>query len=187
VRLVVVGTSTGGPQALTRLLSALPRDLPCAVAVALHIPAGYTEPLARRLDTTCPITVFEAADGSILAPGTVAIARGGMHLTVSARDGAIVARLDARPLIAPFCPSVNVLFESAAKALGPAVLGVVLTGMGDDGVEGARAIRKTGGRILTESESSCVVYGMPRAIGEANLRDGEADIDKMADLILRNL
>jgi two-component system chemotaxis response regulator CheB len=190
VRLVVIGTSTGGPQALTRLLSALPRDLPCAVAVALHIPAGYTEPLARRLDAACLITVFEAAEGAVLAPGTVAIARGGMHLTVTAPDGArgpILAHLDPRPLISPFCPSVDVLFESAAVALGPASLGVVLTGMGADGVEGARAIANAGGRILTESESSCVVYGMPRAIAEANLRTAEADIDRMAELIVRNL
>ena len=187
VRLVVIGTSTGGPQALTRLLSALPRDLPCAVAVALHIPAGYTEPLARRLDATCPMTVFEAADGAILPPGAAAIARGGMHLSVVMNEGVIVTRLDTRPLVAPFCPSVDVLFESAAKALGPAVLGVVLTGMGSDGVEGARAIRRAGGRMLTESESSCVVYGMPRAVAEAKLSDGQADIDRMADLILHNL
>lgn len=187
VQLVVIGTSTGGPQALTRLLAALPPDLPCAVAIALHIPAGYTEPLARRLDASCPITVVEAAEGAVLPPGTAAIARGGMHLTVTAQPDGIVTHLDAKPLVSPFCPSVNVLFESAAKALGPAVLGVVLTGMGDDGVEGARAIHRAGGRILTEAESSCVVYGMPRAIAEANLRDGEADIDRMAELIVRSL
>jgi two-component system chemotaxis response regulator CheB len=158
------------------------------VAVALHIPAGYTESLARRLDASCPIAVCEATDGAVLAPGTVAIARGGMHMSVIEDEGgALRARLDARPLIAPFCPSVNVLFESAAKALGPAVLGVVLTGMGADGVDGARAIRQAGGRILTESESSCVVYGMPRAVVEANLSDAQADIDNMAQTIVRRL
>jgi two-component system chemotaxis response regulator CheB len=187
VKLVVIGTSTGGPQALTRLLSSLPGDLPCAIAVALHIPAGYTDALARRLDDCCLVEVHEAADGGTLAPGSVAIARGGMHLRLTASEAGIVTYLDAKPLVAPFCPSVNVLFESAAAALGPAVLGVVLTGMGDDGVDGARAIRKAGGRILTEAESSCVVYGMPRAVGEAGLRDGEADIDHMANAILRNL
>ena len=187
VQLVVIGTSTGGPQALTRLLSALPRDLPCAIAVALHIPAGYTEALARRLDDTCLLRVQEAADGGRLPPGTVAIARGGMHLRLTADGSGIVTHLDSTPLVSPFCPSVNVLFESAAQALGPAVLGVVLTGMGNDGVEGARAIKRVGGRILTESESSCVVYGMPRAVTEADLRDGEADIDRMAETILRSL
>jgi two-component system chemotaxis response regulator CheB len=187
VRLVVIGTSTGGPQALTRLLSALPRDLPCAVAVALHIPAGYTDALARRLDETCLIRVYEAVDGGTLEPGAVAIARGGVHLRLTADDRAIVTHLEAKPLIAPFCPSVNVLFESAAAAVGPAVLGVVLTGMGDDGVVGARAIRQAGGRILSEAESSCVVYGMPRAIVEAKLNDGVADIDQMAEAILQRL
>jgi two-component system chemotaxis response regulator CheB len=187
VRLVVIGTSTGGPQALTRLLTALPPDLPCAIAIALHIPAGYTDALARRLDDTCRIKVAEAADGAVLAPGTVAIARGGMHLRVAAGPQGLVMHLDGRRLASAFCPSVNVLFESAAEAAGAAVLGVVLTGMGDDGVEGARAIRGAGGRILTEAESSCVVYGMPRAVTEARLRDAEADIDKMAEAILSRL
>jgi two-component system chemotaxis response regulator CheB len=171
---------------LTRLLAALPRDLPCAVAVALHIPAGYTEALARRLDENSPIHVIEAADGATLSPGTVAIARGGVHLRITADDGAIVTHLEPNSS-APFCPSVDILFESAAKALGPAVLGVVLTGMGADGVEGARFIRGAGGRVLTEAESSCVVYGMPRAIVEADLSDGTAEIDRMADAITRRL
>ena len=187
IRLIVVGTSTGGPQALTRLLSALPRDLPCAVAVALHIPAGYTDALARRLDATCLVDVFEATDGAVLPPGAVAIARGGMHMSIRAENGGLVTRLDSRPLVAPFCPSVDVLFASSAEALGPAVMGVVLTGMGDDGVEGARAINRAGGRILTEAESSCVVYGMPRAIVEAGLSNGHADIDRLAQVILQNL
>jgi len=98
-----------------------------------------------------------------------------------------VGRLDAKPLVAPFCPSVDVLFESAANAVGAATLGVVLTGMGNDGVEGARAIRRAGGRTLTEAESSCVVYGMPRAVVEADLADGSAEIDAMAAAIVDNL
>ena len=151
VRLVVIGTSTGGPAALTRLLAGLPADFPAAVAIALHIPAGYTETLARRLDETCPMRVIEAFEGAELAPGTVALARGGLHLRVKGAGGRITAHVDADPLTAPFCPSVDLLFESAA-ALGPAVLGVVLTGMGNDGVgrrdgdpQGGRA-RRHGGR-----------------------------------------
>ncbi len=187
VRLVVIGTSTGGPQALTRLIAALPHDLPCAVAVALHIPAGYTEALARRLNDSCAVRVFEASEGADLSPGSVAIARGGIHLRVRARGGSMTTHLDPHPTTAPYCPSVNVLFESAAGALGPAVLGVVLTGMGDDGLEGARAIKGAGGRTLTESESSCVVYGMPRAVTEAGLSAGEAPLEDMANTILRHL
>jgi two-component system chemotaxis response regulator CheB len=187
VRLVVVGTSTGGPQALTRLLTSLPADLPVAVAVALHIPAGYTEALARRLNDSCAVRVFEASEGADLPAGSVALARGGLHLQMSADARTITTHVGPRPLGAPYCPSVNVLFESAASALGPAVLGVVLTGMGNDGVEGARAIRGARGQVLTESESSCVVYGMPRAVVEAELSSGEATIEDMADAILRHL
>jgi two-component system chemotaxis response regulator CheB len=186
VRLVVVGTSTGGPQALTRLLNELPRDLPCAVAVALHIPAGYTEALARRLDDSSAVRVFEAWEGAEIAPGSVAIARGGAHLRVSDHNGVLTAHVSPKPVSAKFCPSVDILFDSAAS-LGAATLGVVLTGMGDDGLAGARAIHAAGGRILTESESSCVVYGMPRAVHEAGLSSGEAPIEAMAAAILRNI
>jgi two-component system chemotaxis response regulator CheB len=187
VRLVAIGTSTGGPQALTRLLTTLPRDFPAAVAVALHIPSGYTEALARRLDETCAVHVFEASEGATLDPGTVAIARGGLHLRLKGDGRTITTHLDPNPLDARFCPSVDVLFETAASAFGPAAMGVVLTGMGDDGMAGARGIRKAGGRVLTEAESSCVVYGMPRAVVEAGLSDGQAPIDEMATAILRNL
>lgn len=187
VRLIVVGTSTGGPQALTRLLTALPANLPCAVAVALHIPAGYTEALARRLDGVSALRVFEATEGAELSVGSVAIARGGMNLRVRAQGGVITTHVDAEPSGSPFFPSVDVLFASAAAALGSAVLGVVLTGMGHDGVEGARAIRHAHGRTLTESEESCVVYGMPRAVVEAELSDGQAPIERMDVKILQHL
>ena len=168
-------------------MTALPRDLPCAVAVALHIPAGYTEALARRLNESCAVRVFEASEGAELSPGSVAIAPRWIHLRVRAHGGLITTHLDPQPRTAPYCPSVNVLFESAAAALGPAVLGVVLTGMGDDGVVGARAIKDAGGRTLTEAESSCVVYGMPRAVTEAGLSAGEAPLEDMADTILRDI
>src|SRR3569623_1237304 len=158
IKLVVVGTSTGGPQALTRLLTALPADLPCAVAVALHIPAGYTEALARPLNEQAAVTEFAAWEGALLAPGSVTIARGGSHLRVR-----------------------------AAKARGPAATGGVLTGMGDDGVRGSRAIRDAGGRILTEAASSCVVYGLPRAVTEAQLSMGAFPIDEMASAIVARL
>ena len=187
VRLVVIGTSTGGPQALTRLLTALPGDLPCAVAVALHIPVGYTEALAHRLNESCAVRVFEAAEGAELHPGSVAIARGGLHLKVRANGASLTTHIDVDPRSAPYCPSVDALFASAAEALGPAAMGVILTGMGSDGLEGARALRQAGGRTLTESESSCVVYGMPRAVAEAKLSAGVAPIQGMADAILRHL
>jgi two-component system, chemotaxis family, protein-glutamate methylesterase/glutaminase len=187
VRLIAIGASTGGPQALTRLVTSLPADLPCAVAIALHIPAGYTEALARRLDEASAVRVFEATEGAVLSPGSVAIARGGQHLRVRADAREITTHVDARPMDALYFPSVNVLFESAAAALGDAVLGVVLTGMGNDGVDGARAIRAAEGRILTESEASCVVYGMPRAVTEAGLSTEEVALQDMTDAVLRNI
>lgn len=187
-RLVVVGTSTGGPQALTRLLRALPADFPAPLALALHIPAGYTEALAQRLNASSALEVVEAEDGMELRPGRAVLARAGLHLKVERQgDGRYVARLDRLPLEKPHHPSVDVLFQSAAAALGPDVLGVVLTGMGDDGVAGARAIRAAGGRVLTESESSCVVYGMPRSVVEAGLSSASAPLERMVALISRHL
>lgn len=187
VELIVIGTSTGGPQALTRLIVALPAGLPCPVAVALHIPAGYTETLAKRLDDASALRVFEASEGAPLLPGTVAIARGGMNLRIRGTPGALTGHLDRTPTGSPFSPSVDVLFESAAATVGAAVLGVVLTGMGNDGTEGARALVGRGARVLTEAESSCVVYGMPRAVVEAGLSAGAAPLEQMVDKILENL
>lgn len=186
-RLVVIGTSTGGPQALTRLLPALPGDLPVPVAIALHIPFGYTEALAKRLDGVSAIRVVEATEGLELTAGVAAIAPGGQHLTVQRQDGRLVAHLDVEPMSALHRPSVDVLFESAAQALGSKVLGVVLTGMGDDGRLGAEAIRRAGGRVVNEAEASCVIYGMPRVVREAGLSSAEAPLDDMAALIVSQL
>ncbi len=185
-RLVAIGASTGGPQAVTALLSALPGDLAVPVAVVLHLPVEYTAAFARRLSEQTAFDVVEARDGLELRPGMVAIARGGIHLRVE-RDGRkLLAVLDPGPL-ATHRPSVDVLFESVARALGPAALAVVLTGMGKDGTAGARAIREAGGAVLTEAESSCVVYGMPRAVREAELLTAEAPIDEMAALVLSHM
>jgi two-component system, chemotaxis family, protein-glutamate methylesterase/glutaminase len=184
--LVVVGTSTGGPQALTALVAALPAGFPAAVAIALHIPAEYTAALARRLDRVSALEVVEAAEGLELAPGRVLLARGGIHLEVVRRGAVLAAHLTAAPW-RPYSPSVDVLFESAAAACGPAALGVVLTGMGDDGVAGARALTARGARVLTEAESSCVVYGMPRAVAAAGLSTRSAPLAEMPAAIVRAL
>ena len=184
VDLVVVGTSTGGPQALTRLLTSLPADFPVAMAIALHIPVEYTASLAKRLDAICELEVVEAHDGLELQPGRILLARGGIHLAISM---ARTARLTEQPTSALYCPSVDVLFKSAALVSGARTLGVVLTGMGDDGCAGARAIVDAGGRVLTEAESSCVVYGMPRAVDKAGLSAGSARIDRMGEAILQML
>ncbi|MBN9681970.1 MULTISPECIES: chemotaxis-specific protein-glutamate methyltransferase CheB [unclassified Corallococcus] len=184
-KLLAVGTSTGGPQALTRLLSALPRDFPAPVVLALHIPAGYTEAVAKRLDSQSALEVVEAADGMELVPGRAVLARAGHHLKV-ARHGALnLVRLDRHPLGTPHHPSVDVLFQSVAEVWGKDALGLVLTGMGEDGLQGARALRASGGVVLTEAESSCVVYGMPRAVAEAGLSNGSAPLDALVPLLSR--
>ncbi|WP_437310196.1 chemotaxis-specific protein-glutamate methyltransferase CheB [Sorangium sp. So ce388] len=186
-QVVVIGTSTGGPQALTRLLTALPGGFPVPVVVALHIPPGYTESLARRLDDASAISVIEASDDLQLRPGLAVIARGGRHLEVRRQLERASVRFAQASSMSLYCPSVDLLFASAAVAFGSGVLAVVLTGMGDDGLEGSRAIRKAGGQILAEAESSCVVYGMPRRVMEAGLAAAEAPIDEMAAAIVRHL
>jgi two-component system chemotaxis response regulator CheB len=183
--ILVVGTSTGGPQALTRLFTALPGDLPVPMAVVVHIPPGYTQALARRLDQISALEVVEAWDGLELRPGRAVVARGGMHLRLKRGASQASAVLDLLPLTTPHRPSVDVLFESAAAEYGAGALGVVLTGMGDDGLEGSRKIRGAGGRILAEAESSCVIYGMPRCVQEAGLANAQAPLDGMAEEILR--
>jgi two-component system, chemotaxis family, protein-glutamate methylesterase/glutaminase len=184
-KVVVVGTSTGGPAALGRLLAALPGDFPVPLALALHIPPGYTEALARRLDKQSALEVVEASEGVELRPGRAVLAQAGMHLALSRRDGSAWARLSKEPEGTPHHPSVDVLFQSAVAGWGKEVVGVVLTGMGDDGLAGARAIHAAGGRVLTESPESCVVYGMPRVVIEAGLSHASAPLEGMAALLAR--
>jgi len=182
--LVMIGTSTGGPQALTRLMAGLPARLSAPVAIVLHIPIGYTASLAQRLDKLSPLEVLEAADGLELRPGRAVLARGGMHLRIERAGATLVARLAATPM-RQFTPSVDELFISGAAAVGSGALGVVLTGMGDDGLAGARAIANAGGSLLTEAAASCVVYGMPRCVQEAGLGATEVALDVMAQEIAK--
>jgi two-component system chemotaxis response regulator CheB len=183
-RLIAIGASTGGPQAITRILRAMPRDLPVPIAVAVHMPQGFTNTFAKRLDADCALDVIEAYDGLELRAGLAVVARAGLHLKIDRRgDGCFVA-LDLYPVETPHHPSVDVLFESAANVFGQSLLGVVLTGMGDDGLKGAHAIHATGGVVLAEAESSCVVYGMPRCVIEAGLADAAVRVEAMADAML---
>ena len=179
-RVVLIGTSTGGPQALTQLLKALPANFPAPIAIVLHIPVGYTGPFAERLNAECAIEVLEAEPGLQLRPGRAILARAGVHLRLAGHGDELTVQLDAEPSDSVHRPSVDVLFRSAAPCLGKRALAVVLTGMGSDGLEGARALTEVGGQVLTESEASCVVYGMPRVIMEAGLAVAEATLSQMA-------
>ena len=184
---VVIGISTGGPQALKVLIPQLPADFPVPVAMVLHMPVGYTELYAKKLDELSALHVKEAAEGDLIQAGNVYLAPAGRHLTFRKAGAQVVAHLDVRPLDTPHRPAVDVLFQSAADAYGARVLGVVMTGMGADGRDGSAWIKARGGQIITESEPSCVVYGMPRSVVEAGLSDTTSSLERMFDVILERL
>jgi two-component system chemotaxis response regulator CheB len=187
VEIVVMGISTGGPQGLKLVVPRLPEDFPVPVAIVLHMPIGYTELYARKLNELCALDVVEASEGEEVSAGKVLIAPAGRHLTFRRSGGTVHAHLDVRPLDTPHRPSVDVLFHSAAEVYGDRTLGVVMTGMGADGREGSAWIKAKGGRVLTESEDSCVVYGMPRSVVEAGLSDRSVHIERMAAAIVEHL
>jgi two-component system, chemotaxis family, protein-glutamate methylesterase/glutaminase len=161
--LVVVGASTGGPRALATFLGGLPADFPAAVLVAQHMPRGFTATLAQRLDRRCAIRVREARDQDRLEPGLALLGVGGSQFQVERAGDDLVARVHADDNGLIHRPSVDLLFTSASTAAADRVIGVVLTGMGQDGAAGLAAIRAGGGRTFAESEQTAVLYGMPRA------------------------
>lgn len=188
VDVVVLGISTGGPQALKFLIPQLPADFPVPLAMVLHMPLGYTELYARSLNEVSRLEVVEAREGDLLRPGTALLAPAGQHLTFRrTAGGGVAARLDVRPLDAPHRPAVDVLFQSAAETFGGKTLGVVMTGMGSDGTRGAAWIKAQGGRVYTESADTCVVYGMPRSVAEAGLSDRSVPLTAMAQAIMEAL
>jgi two-component system, chemotaxis family, protein-glutamate methylesterase/glutaminase len=160
--LLVIGASTGGPRALTELLSRLPRGFPAGILIAQHMPPGFTATLADRLDRRSPLEVREATDGEVIRPGLVLLGVGGHQLRVERQEDRLVARVSADDDGLVHRPSADLLFTSAATAAASRVVGLVLTGMGQDGAAGLAAIRQAGGRTLTEAESSAVIYGMPK-------------------------
>jgi two-component system, chemotaxis family, protein-glutamate methylesterase/glutaminase len=164
-KIVFIGASTGGTEATKEVLTHLPPDAP-AVVITQHMPAGFTKSYAARLDGLCRIRVAEARDGERILPGHAYIAPGGQHLSVERSGANYVARVQAGNPVNRHMPSVEVLFESAARAVGPNALGIMLTGMGADGAKAMRAMRDAGSYNLVQDEASCVVFGMPReAIG----------------------
>jgi two-component system chemotaxis response regulator CheB len=183
--IVVLGISTGGPQALRLLIPRIPADFRVPIVVVLHMPVGYTAMYAQRLNEISPLNVVEAHEGDVIQAGTMYLAQAGNHLSfIRADDGTVRAHLDVEPGDTQHRPSVDVLFRSASEVYRDKVLGVVMTGMGSDGLVGAAHIQARGGRILTEAESSCVVYGMPRAVVEAGLSNQVATLGDMAASIM---
>jgi two-component system chemotaxis response regulator CheB len=185
IEIVVMGISTGGPQGLKSVIPALPPDFPVPVVIVLHMPVGYTALYSQKLDSVSRLSVKEASHGEALLPGNVYIAPAGHHLYVKKTvDVQGFAFLDAKPLDTPHRPSVDVLFESAANSFGEHVLGVVMTGMGSDGREGSAWIKARGGKIITESEETCIVYGMPRSVVEAGLSDYSVPLYSIANKLI---
>jgi two-component system chemotaxis response regulator CheB len=162
-RIVAVGVSTGGPNALQYVLSQLPADFPAAIVVVQHMPEGFTELFARRLDECCAIDVKEAASGDLLLAGRALICPGNRHMRVKRMPLGDIVVLSEEPKINGHRPSVDVLYRSVAHEFGRDALGLIMTGMGEDGADALGEIRKQGGITIAQDEESCVVYGMPRA------------------------
>jgi two-component system, chemotaxis family, protein-glutamate methylesterase/glutaminase len=179
-RALLIATSTGGPRALAEVVPGLPSPLGLGTLIVQHMPAGFTASLAARLDRSSPLSVREAQGGESLEPGVALIAPGGRHLRLSATGHTALS--DDEPL-GGLRPRADLLIEDAAAKWGHRLTLVVLTGMGNDGLRGAREVRRQGGRILVEAEQTCTVYGMPRAIVEAGLADEVLPLDQMAAAI----
>ena len=183
-KLVVIGTSTGGPQALQSVVTRLPSNLPCGVVIVQHMPAGFTKSLAERLNSISEIAVKEAEHDEIIKPGQVYIAPGDYHLRIApAGGGERKIVLSQEPRVGNLRPTVNYMFDSAAQ-FGRDLVSVIMTGMGSDGCEGMKKIKATGGYSIAQDENSCVVYGMPKAVVDAGLADEIRPLNKIAEAIV---
>jgi two-component system chemotaxis response regulator CheB len=181
-KFVMIASSTGGPKALGELIPKLPAQLGTGSAIVQHMPAGFTASLAARLDSTSPLKVIEAKAGDAVDPTRLLMAPGGAHLRMEA-DGRV--RLSDDAPMGGLRPRADLTIADAARIYGSGLVLVVLTGMGKDGLEGAYAVKKAGGRVLVEAESTCVVYGMPRAVAEAGLADEVLPLHELPAAIAR--
>jgi two-component system chemotaxis response regulator CheB len=183
-RIIAVGASTGGTEAIREFLTGMPADSP-AVVIAQHIPAAFSAPFTRRMDSLCAMSVCEPVDGQQIKPGHVYIAPGGRHLMVE-RDGArYLCRVQEGPPVNRHCPSVDVLFRSVAQKVGPNAVGVILTGMGDDGARGLKEMRDAGAPTIAQDEASSVVWGMPGAAVKLGAVEEILPLNKVAAAVTR--
>lgn len=183
-KVIAIGASTGGVEAIRHLLCALPAGL-APIVIVQHMPAAFTAAFARRLDAACPHRVIEAPPQSVLEAGSVTIAYGGEHLCIQQRrDGKLIALREAGDLVSGHKPSVDALFHSLAKLSGVHITGVILTGMGRDGAQGLLALRQAGARTLGQNEASCVVYGMPKAAAQLAATEKELSLEQLAKEIV---
>ena len=182
-KVIAIGVSTGGPQALEYLLSQLPGDFPGSIVVVQHMPDGFTDMFARRLDETCALRVKEAQSGDVLQPGRVLICPGSRHMRVKRLPMGDVVVLTDDGRVNGHRPSVDVLFRSIAEEYKAQAVAVLMTGMGDDGAEGLGAVKKEGGMTIAQSEESCVVYGMPKAAIERGYAIRVVSLDVMGSTL----
>ncbi len=183
-QLTAIGTSTGGPVALQKILTKLPANYPHPILLVQHMPATFTAAFAARLNSLCKIQVKEAEDGDILNPGVAYLAPGGKQMMVDGRPGASKLRILDGGERMNYKPCVDVTFGSAAKSYGDKVLSMVLTGMGADGREGARMLKSAGSTIWAQDEDSCVVYGMPQAVAKAGISSEDLPLERIAERML---
>jgi len=170
---VGIGASTGGPVALQEVLSRIPVNFPYGIIVGIHMPKAFTGPYAERLNAKCSMTIREAADGDVLKPGLALIAPGGMHTTLVRRGGTVVVKTVPTSSYPQhvYIPSVDLMLSSMAEATNGSMLGVILTGMGNDGFKGMKQLKSMGGVTIVQDESTSVIYGMPRACVEGGVAD----------------
>ena len=185
--IVAIGTSTGGPRALQEVLTKLPGNLACPMLVVQHMPPGFTRSLAERLNTLCELTVKEAEDNDRLVAGTVFVAPGDYHLTIRREGGAAFVKLNKEPAIGGLRPAVDPMMLSVAEVFGSRSVGVILTGMGHDGAQGIKAIKRMQGLTIAEDQSTSVVFGMPKAAIEAGAIDTVLPLPQVADGIMQCL
>jgi two-component system chemotaxis response regulator CheB len=180
-KIVVLGVSTGGPLALHQVIPRLPTNMPVAVLIVQHMPPHFTKSLAERLDTLSQVNVCEAQDGEAIMPGNVYIAPGGLHMTVA--DNATKIVVSQEPSSTLHRPSVDIMVESVVAEVGGNALGVIMTGMGRDGLLGLRKLSEAEGYVIAQSEESCVVYGMPKAVVDDRIADEIKGLEELADAI----
>ncbi|WP_246745225.1 chemotaxis-specific protein-glutamate methyltransferase CheB, partial [Vibrio cholerae] len=183
-QLTAIGTSTGGPVALQKILTKLPVNYPHPIVLIQHMPATFTAAFASRLNSLCKIEVKEAEDGDMLRPGVAYLAPGGKQMMLDGRPGAARLRIIDGGDRMNYKPCVDVTFGSAAKIFGDKVLSMILTGMGADGREGARMLKQAGATIWAQDEESCVVYGMPQAVAKAGISTEDLPLERIAERML---
>ena len=179
LKAIVIGASTGGPRALVSLIQSLPDTLSIPVFIVQHMPEGFTASFAKRLNDVSSVKVVEASHGDLIVPGTVYVAPGGKHMTLSGNR----VLLDTKAKLHSVRPAVDYLFYSAVDLYGKDLLGIVLTGMGQDGADGCRAIKEAGGYVITQDQASSTVYGMPRVVAERGFSDQINSLSDIADII----